>query len=143
MADKRTFEANCFACKTFACASFTNNQQQIEFIQARTIVQPTSAAYVETTTYPTNFSVIYVGPWTQANARTGINLLVGRTMSSGSNTLLAKRTLDEPTSTTLNNLILLGMSTSTSVVLGMGVSGVTSNVQQPEAFNARLMKEPT
>lgn len=57
--------------------------------------------------------------------------------------LLTEKPMTEPTSSELNDLILMGMTTSTSVVLGMEVPGVTSNTEQPEAFNARLMKEPT
>jgi len=144
MAEKRTFEANTFACKTFACGSFANNQQQIQFIQARTMNQPTSVDSVDATTYPTDFSVVYTGVWEQATVQTGATLLIGRAMSSGSNALLSERLMNEPddTENIPNDLILLGTTTGTSALLGMGVSGVTDNVEQPKAFNARLMKEP-
>lgn len=143
MAEKRTFEANTFACKTFACGSFANNQQQIQFVQARKMTQPTSVTSPEVEPYPTDFSVVCTGLWQQATASTGSSLLTGRVLSFGSNNLLEKRTLEEPTSTEHNDLILLGTTTDTSVVMGMAVSGVTSNVGQPKAFNSRLMKEPT
>ena len=142
MAEKTIFEANTFACKTFACGTFSNNQQQIQFIQARTMVAPVSVTALEFTTYPEDFSVVYTGFWEQATALTDNSILSGRVMTSGANELLSERVMSEPEATALNDLILLGMATNTSVVLGMSVSGVTSNVEQPKAFNARLMKEP-
>ena len=143
MADKNTFESNTFACKTFACGSFSKNQQQITFVRAKTFAEPTIVAASEAHTYPTDFSVVYTGIWQQAEATSWSYILSGRTLSSGSNALLTKRTLEEPTSTEHNDLILLGTTTGTSVVQGMAVPGATTNVRQPKAFNSRLMKEPT
>ena len=144
MADKKTFEANTFACKTFACGSFSSNQQQNKFVRPRSLTQPVSVTSSEATVYPTDFSVVYSGVWEMAEARQGASLLIGRTMSSGSNALLAERLMNEPddTENVPNDLILMGTTTGTSALLGMGVSGVTDNVEQPKAFNARLMKEP-
>lgn len=60
-------------------------------------------------------------------------------------TLLEGQQLTEPddTNTILNDLLVLGQLSGTMIVLGMGVSGVTTNTEQPTAYNARLMKEPT
>ena len=66
-------------------------------------------------------------------------------MTSGNNELLSERLMNEPDSSdeVLTDLVTMGMNSSTSVVLGMGISGVTTNTTQPKAYNARLMKEPT
>ena len=145
MAEKRTFESNSFACKTFACGTFANNQQQSQFCQSRLSVQPGTFTTIENTVYPEDFNNVYTNIW-QSVANEGVGeLLLGRLMTSGNNELLSERLMNEPDSSdeVLTDLVTMGMNSSTSVVLGMGISGVTTNTTQPKAYNARLMKEPT
>ncbi len=150
MAEKQSFECNTFACKTFACGSFANNQQQIQFITAQKQNEPATFTATTNTVYPTDFNAVYNSMWQSVVNEGTTLLLAGRTMTFGalglvSHELVSERLMDEPSSddTVLSDLLTMGMHTSTSVVFGMGISGITSNTKQPEAFSARLMKEPT
>ena len=145
MAEKRTFESNSFACKTFACGTFANNQQQSQFVSPRLNTQPGTFTTLENNTYPTDFSNVYSNIWHSVANDDASELLLGRLMTSGNNELLSERLMNEPDDSDLilTDLVTMGMHSSTSVVLGMGISNITTNTTQPKAYNARLMKEPT
>ena len=145
MAEKQSFECNTFASKTFACGSFANNQQQVQFISAKKQTEPSTFTTITNTVYPTNFNTVYNGMWQSVVNEGASQILVGRNMTFGGFELMSDFLMDEPSEDNiiLSDLLTLGMQTNTSVVFGMGISGITNNTKQPEAFSSRLMKEPT
>ena len=142
------FESNTFACKTFACGSLANNQQTHPFFTISSSITPETYITPNNAVYPVNFNVVYSSPWQAIVNDTTSIFLNGRLMEgenpAGFTVFLQKKNLTEHSNSNaiLNSLVTFGRSTSTEIVLGMGISGITTNISQPKAYNARLMKEP-